>query len=142
MPPINKSWVAQQLTDNGTKVSDGNAVVALLNTWESLKVTKPEQQKIIIEMFSKLSLGIPLVTATNENEEWVLARPGALKVGDEVLVLPNAFTGELAAIHNGRRGRVVAVRYGDIIVNTTDGREPELIGTHYNPMHLQKLIKK
>lgn len=68
--------------------------------------------------------------------------PGRLVVGDEVLVREDAFSGELAPIHNGRRGRIVAIRYGDIIVNSTDDMQPSLVGTHYSPYHLLKLEKR
>jgi PHP family Zn ribbon phosphoesterase len=97
-------------------------------------------QKRSIKIFSNLALGQPIVDTKKVNESWTDAMPGRLKVGDEVMVRIDAFTGELATIHNGRRGKVVAVRYGDIIVNSIDGLEPELKGTHYNPMQLQKLV--
>jgi hypothetical protein len=35
---------------------------------------------------------------------------------------------------------VVAVRYGDIIIKTTDGKEPVLDGSHYSPYKLEKLV--
>ena len=43
-------------------------------------------------------------------------------------------------LHNGRRGVVVGVRYGDVIVKMTDGKEPALEGAHYPPQKLEKLI--
>jgi hypothetical protein len=42
-------------------------------------------------------------------------------------------------MHNGRRGRVVAVRYGDVIFNSTDNKKPLLEGAHYPPNFLEKL---
>jgi hypothetical protein len=77
-----------------------------------------------------------------EDEKWIPGMAGRMKVGDIVLIRPDAFEGELGQIHNGRRGKVVAVRYGDIIVNSIDDIEPKLNGTHYNPMHLLKLVKE
>jgi hypothetical protein len=67
--------------------------------------------------------------------------PGQLVVGDEVRVLANAFTDKVGVAHNGRRGRVVAIRYGDVIFKSTDDKEPLLDGTHYSPYKLEKRIK-
>jgi len=141
MPNIDKKWVVKQLADSNIPVRVGNVVIELVESWNSTKVGSPETEKKIIEIFSKLSLGIPIHIQTQEDEVWIPARPGAIKVGDEVLVRPDAYEGELATIHNGRRGRVVAIRYGDIIVNSTDNKEPVLVGTHYPPTYLQKLVK-
>lgn len=141
MPNIDKEWVVKQLVDNTIEPKTGDAIVALIKSWSELKIETPEMQKRVLQIFSKLALGQPIVSTKKANETWVDAMPGRIKVGDEVMVRENAFTGELAPIHNGRRGRVVAVRYGDIIVNSTDGAEPELRGTHYSPHHLQKLVQ-
>ena len=43
-------------------------------------------------------------------------------------------------IHNGRRGKIVSIRYGDIIVKTTDGKEPMMEGFHYTPQQLEKRV--
>ncbi len=141
MPNIDKDWVINQLVSNNIEQKLGDSIVSLLKTWTELDIESTDNQQKVIDIFSKLSLGRPLIEQTKENENWTVARPGAIKVGDEVMVRSDAYTGELGTIHNGRRGRVVAVRYGDIIINSTDGLEPELKGTHHNPIHLMKLVK-
>jgi hypothetical protein len=90
-------------------------------------------------MFSKLALGHAYIKET-KNELWVPVRPGDIKVGDEVRVRADAYQGDLGTIHNGRRARIVAVRYGDVIIKTTDGKAPELDGAHYPPQVLEKLV--
>jgi hypothetical protein len=55
-------------------------------------------------------------------------------------VRADAFEGQLGTLHNGRRGVVVGVRYGDVIIKTTDGKTPVLEGAHYPPDKLEKLI--
>jgi hypothetical protein len=142
MPKIDKEWVIKQLVENIVQPKVGDAVISLIKVWSETEIDTPESQKEVIKIFSKLALGQPIVGQKKENEIWEPAMPGRIRVGDEVMIRTDAFTGELAPMHNGRRGRVVAVRYGDIIVNSTDGLEPELKGTHYSPMHLQKLIRK
>jgi hypothetical protein len=74
-------------------------------------------------------------------EVWVTAQPGQLKVADIVRVKSDAFSGELGALHNGRRGTIIAIRYGDIIVNSNDDKNPKIDGAHYSPYHLEKRIK-
>jgi hypothetical protein len=49
---------------------------------------------------------------------------------------------KLGTIHNGRRGSVVGVRYGDVIFNDTDGKNPPLKGVHYSPYKLEKRLRK
>ncbi len=142
MPKIDREWVANQLKEAKVSKTVGNIVMELLEHWNNLKVEDIKNQKQIAEIFSKLSVGIPIHVSVEKEEVWVQAMAGRIKVGDEVMVKEDAFEGELATIHNGRRGRVVAVRYGDIIVNSTDDIEPRLVGTHYNPMALLKLVEK
>ena len=89
-------------------------------------------------MFSKLALGHAFIRE-NKKENWVQARAGDLRVGDSVRIKFDAFTGDKGTVSNGRLGKVVAVRFGDIIVKSTDGKTPELNGVHYSPDVLEKL---
>jgi hypothetical protein len=129
MPEVDMNWVKQQLTENKTKRVVGDTVIKLLNTWTEVKGTDPDPEKDqanlsqVIELFSKIALGHAIVKE-NKNENWVPAQAGALVVADDVRVKWNAFDGEKGKIHNGRRGKIVSIRYGDIIVKTTDGKEP------------------
>lgn len=141
MPEINREWVYQQLTENKTKKLVGDAVLSLLSSWDGVKAS-PEDAEKIVEIFSKLALSRPIVSQAGKDEVWVQARPGDIHVGDEVLVKSDAFANNHAHIHNGRRLKVVAIRYGDIICNSIDGLTPELVGTHYAPNHLQKLVSR
>ena len=54
----------------------------------------------------------------------------------------DAYEGDLGRVHNGRRGKVVAVRYGDVIFKSTDGKSPVLDGAHYTPYKLEKLVSQ
>jgi hypothetical protein len=142
MPEVNFEWVRQQLQEAKAKVGAGNAVLELLKVWsEQTKLSEKSAQEAI-QMFSKLALGTVLVQPeVASNEVWIPALPGQLVVGDEVRVLANAFSDSVGVSHNGRRGRVVAIRYGDVIFKSTDGKEPVLEGTHYSPYKLETRIK-
>lgn len=140
MPKVEMSWVLQQLTEKKTKKASGDATIKLLELWNTLELTE-EQSKEAVDCFSKLSLGEPLVIPIKKDEVWIEVRPGNIVVGEEVLVKPNAYTNQdLSTIHNGRRGKVVAVRYGDIIVKYTDGKSPEINDAHHSPYSLLKLM--
>jgi PHP family Zn ribbon phosphoesterase len=143
MPEVNYEWVRQQMQEAKVKVGSGNAVLKLLEVWEQQPKLSANLAKEAIEVFSKLALGHALVASKESSDEvWVPLQPGQIKVGDEVRVLLNAFTDSAASIHNGRRGKVIAVRYGDVIVKSTDGKSPELNGVHYSPYKLEKLVRK
>lgn len=141
MPDVNYEWVRQQLQAVQAKVGSGNAVLKLLQVWAEQSKLSPKLAKEAVEMFSKLALNIPLVEDKADDEIWVPAQPGQLTVGDEVRVLADAFTDTTGTTHNGRRGKIIAIRYGDIIVNSTDGKTPELNGAHYSPYKLEKRVK-
>ncbi len=145
MPEVDMNWVKEQLTENKTKRVVGDTVIKLLNTWTEVKNTDPDPEKDqanlsqVIELFSKIALGHAIVKE-NKNENWVPAQAGSLVVADDVRVKWNAFDGEKGKIHNGRRGKIVSIRYGDIIMKTTDGKEPMLEGFHYTPQQLEKRV--
>ena len=138
MKNIDMGWAKSQLEQSRVSIGVGNSVVKLLEVWLELNHEDKENGKVL-EIFSKLSCSIA-VHDSPSNEVWEPARPGFIRVGDEIRVMADAFEGELGQLHNGRRGRVVAVRYGDIIVKTTDGKQPVLDGSHYSPYKLEKLV--
>lgn len=139
MAEVDNDWVRSQLTENKTKKVVGDSVLKLLATWEQLKQPTDKNAKDIINIFSKLALGHSIVE-DNPNESWIIAQAGFIKVADTVRVRSNAFDGEQGKAYNGRRGRVVGVRYGDVIVKTDDGKTPVLDGIHFKPENLEKLV--
>ena len=138
MRDLNIEMAKSQLEMAKVSVDVGTSVMKLLEFWKTLPHLASNDSQIV-EVFSKLAVGSALVN-NQGNEIWEPGMPGFIRVGDEVRVLANAFEGELGHLHNGRRGRVVAVRSGDIIVKTTDGREPVLDGSHYSPYKVEKLV--
>ena len=138
MKKIDMNWAKSQLEQEKVTPETGIAVIKLLEFWTTLEHSDQANVKVL-DVFSRLAQSIALID-NNKNEIWESARPGFLKVGDEVRVKADAFEGELGQMHNGRRGRIVGVRYGDIIIKTTDGKEPVLDGSHYSPFNLVKLV--
>jgi hypothetical protein len=139
MPEVNNEWVRAQMQEARVKVGVGNAVIKLLEQWETMKLSD-NQTKDALDLFSKLALGHSIVPE-KPDEFWVDAQPGSILVGDEVRVKADAYDGSTGAMHNGRRGKVVGVRYGDIIFKSMDDKTPVLDGAHYTPHLLQKRIR-
>ena len=138
MKKLDINWAKNQLEQAKVPVDVGISVVKLLEVWSTLN-HEDKNDYVVAQLFSLLSCSVSIVESPSD-EIWEPARPGFVRVGDEVRVMADAFEGELGQLHNGRRGRVVAVRYGDIIIKTTDGKEPVLDGSHYSPYKLEKLI--
>jgi hypothetical protein len=133
-------WVKQQLTEGKVTQPVGTAVLRLFEVWDTMTHTA-ETAKDTIDVFAKLALGHALVDPEPEIQgQWVAAHPGFVKVADTVRVKADAFDGSTGTIHNGRVGRVVAVRSGNVIINSTDGKAPKLEGAHYSPFQLEKLF--
>lgn len=141
MSDINIDWVKEQLTQNKTKKAVGDAVLQLLDSWKDIKrPAKSDISKEILDIFSKLALGHALVKE-DKNETWAQAQAGFIKVADSVRIKFDAFNSDSGKNQlNGRRGKVVGIRYGDIVIKSDDGKAPVLDGIHVKPEQLEKLI--
>jgi hypothetical protein len=143
MPEINREWVVEQLQAAKVKVGSGKAIMALLEAWETLPDLSDNMKEEVLKIFPLIARGVVLKVEEDEDDyTWVPLQPGQIKVGDIVRVKADAFTDKLGPLHNGRRGSVAAVRYGDVIFNDTDGKKPELKGVHYSPYKLEKRVRK
>lgn len=138
MGNLDIDWVKSQLQAAKVRKPVGDATMKLIELIDSLDLT-PEFRDKTIEMFASLAKG-HVVIKEKKNETWVQVQPGFVKVADVVRVKADAFDGELGTIHNGRRGVVVGVRYGDVIIKSNDDKTPVLDGAHYPPAKLEKLI--
>lgn len=138
MANLDMKWVKEQLQAARVRKPVGDATIKLIELFDSIELTEEHQSKTI-EMFSLLAKGHTFVK-DKKDEVWIPVRPGDIRVTEKVRVRFDAFGGELGMIHNGRLGVVVGVRYGDVIIKTTDGKEPVLDGAHYPPDKLEKLV--
>lgn len=141
MPSVNYDWVKEQLQKARATTAEKKLVKIMLEAWEGVEGVDLANSQRALEMFAKLALGHPVVVEQTVDEIWVPALPGQIKIGDEVRVLADAYEGKLGPIHNGRRGRIIAIRSGDVIVTSTDGLEPKLDGAHYAPYKLEKRVR-
>jgi hypothetical protein len=135
---LDMNWIKEQLAAARVRKPVGNATMKMIEFFNSMELEEEHREKAV-EMFSLLAKGHSYVKE-DKKEVWTPVRPGNIKVTDQVRVKFDAYDGELGAFHNGRRGVVVGVRYGDIIIKTTDGKEPQLDGAHYSPYSLEKLV--
>lgn len=139
MDSIDMNWVKSQLEAAKVRKPVGDATLKLLELFATFENLTDENAEKTVQLFSKLALGHAWVEG-KKNEVWVPVRPGDIKISETVRVRSDAFNGELGMLHNGRQGVVVGVRYGDVIVKSTDGKLPVLDGAHYSPHMLEKLI--
>lgn len=143
MPQIDKQWVLEQLEAAKVKVGSGKAILKLLEVWDEIPELSDNMVDEILTVFPKLAKRHTLKVEENEDDYmWIPLQPGQVTVADVIRVKSDAYSDKLGPIHNGRRGVVVAVRYGDIIVNSTDNKSPELKGVHYSPYKLEKRVRK
>lgn len=138
MANLDMNWVKSQLQAAKVRKPVGDATMKLIELFDSFEMTKEYKDKTI-EMFSVLAKG-HIVVKEKKDEKWIPVQAGDIKVTETVRVKADAFDGQLGTIHNGRRGVVVGVRYGDVIIKSTDGKDPILDGAHYPPQKLEKLV--
>jgi hypothetical protein len=138
MGDLDMNWVKSQLQAAKVRKPVGDATMKLIELFDSFEMTKEYKDKTI-EMFSVLAKG-HIVVKEKKDEKWIPVQAGDIKVTETVRVKADAFDGQLGTIHNGRRGVVVGVRYGDVIIKSTDGKDPILDGAHYPPQKLEKLV--
>jgi hypothetical protein len=137
--PGDKDWVLQQLQSVKARKAVGDTVLKLLEVWDVAgDKMKEDAVDQTLTYFSKLAKRH--VLADDKKTKWAQAGPGLINVGDEVRVKLDAFTGSTGVLHNGRIGKVVAIRYGDVIVNSTDEVVPSLSGAHFSPHVLEKRV--
>lgn len=143
MPEINYEWVKEQLEAAKVKIGSGKAIMKLLAAWEEIPKLSENMTEETLTVFSKIAMGHAIKEEENEDDYiWIPLQPGQITVTDVVRIKADAFRDNLGPLHNGRRGIVVAVRYGDVIFNSTDGKSPELVGVHYSPYKLEKRVRK
>jgi hypothetical protein len=140
MPKVNFDWIKAQFKGAGVRQGTGDASIKLLKTWDTLDLT-PEMAEDTIDVFSSLALSKSLIK-TPGDQVWVQAQTGGMiQKGDTVRVRHNAFPGEAGVIHNGRIGRVTAIRSGDVIFRSTDDLEPFIDNSHYPFTALEKRVR-
>lgn len=132
-----ESWAWDQLEKLQLPDTVMGPVIQLLKCWWNahFPIDKTEQ---ILELFNELARDHAL-HVPDEQYAWMPAKPGQIKVTDIVRVRSDAYQGGLGKEHNGRVGRIVAIRSGDVIINTVDDG-PKLEGVHHSPFALEKRI--
>lgn len=133
---LDLSWAEGQIAAARVPVPVGKAVIELLKTWGELKFPNEHQMIQALDLFNTLGRNEAVVEETEA--KWLPVHVGFnLRIGDTVRVRKDAFKDGAGRTHNGRVGRVLAKRSGDIIVRSTDGRVPYLDASHYPPSALE-----
>lgn len=137
--PVPLDWAHQQMDDVGLPQDIQTAINRLLDVWWTQNHSD-RSRELTLDAFVKLAQGWSLVVGSDD-EVWELVKPGGIYVRDEIRVRGDAYSDQVTGrAHNGRRGVVVAIRNGDVIVNYTDGRTPPGQGVHHSPQALERRI--
>lgn len=136
---VPEEWARQQMDELEYDQSIRTAVLRLLEVWWTMNHSDASRD-LTLSTFESLARGQSLVQ-DSEDEVWEQAKPGGIFVRDEIRVRRDAYSDQQTGrAHNGRRGRVVAIRHGDVIVNYTDGRTPPGQGVHHSPHALERRV--
>lgn len=143
MPEVNDEWIKEQLEAAKVKVGSGKAILALLEAWKNIPKLSEAMTEETLSVFSTVARGHNIKEEEKDDDYiWIALQPGQVTVTDVVRIKADAYSGEAGPIHNGRVGKVVGIRYGEIYVKSTDGKSPEIDGTPYSPYKLEKRVKK
>lgn len=133
---LDLSWAEGQIAAARVPVPVGRATIELLKAWGELHFPNESQMIQALDLFNTLARNEAVVEETET--KWIPVNVGFnIRVGDTVRVRKNAFADAAGRLHNGRVGRVLAKRSGDIIVRSTDDRLPYLDSAHYPPSALE-----
>lgn len=136
MALINKKWLQEQFELDKTDPGTIRRISTLLKSLERMITDDeaPELVEEVLEKFGKLARGHAIADPLPETV-WLSGRARTPGVGQTVRVPLNMYSDRRKTL-NGRVGRVVAVRHGDVIVNTTDDGE-FLEGVRFRPYELE-----
>jgi hypothetical protein len=135
---LDLSWAQEQIAGARVPVPVGNATLALLKAWGEVSFPNKEQEDQALKLFAKLARNEAVV---EDNREWKPVQIGfMLRVGDTVRVRRDAFQDNARRGLNGRVGKVVAKRSGDIVVRSTDDKKPFIDSAHFHPSALELLV--
>lgn len=140
MPEVDVDWAKAQIIKARKRQNVGNAALKLLAVWNEIANLNEAAQEDALDAFAKLARSQALVL--EGEHRYVPVQIGAqVNVGDTVRVRADAFSSLAGQKHNGRIGKIVAKRNGDIIVNSIDEVEPALESVHYPANVLELRIK-
>jgi hypothetical protein len=135
-----KEWEDEQMKLARLDRDTQDEVRRLMMAWRT-KTVPEKRRELVLATFESFVRGHALVTPDDPSERWEAAVPGRIHGRDTVRVKADAYADEAGSMHNGRRGRVIAVRYGDIIVKYEDGRQPPFDAVHHAPAKLERLTR-
>lgn len=133
-------WENAQMKEARLPKDVTRVVRRLMDAFDAVTVPVKDRE-LVLETFNKLARGHALVVRDDPSERWSPASPGSVHTRDTVRVKHDAYMDKTGMMHNGRRGRVIAVRYGDIVVRYEDGRQPPFEAVHHPPVKLERLLR-
>lgn len=135
-----RKWARSQMTAADYPAPIQLAVERLLDVWWTQNHTD-KTRDATLTLFEKLARNQSIIAPHDVDELWAALKPGNVVVRDQVRVKADAYRDEAGRLHNGRRGVVIAIRHGDIIIKYDDGKHPPFDGVHHSPHSLEKRVR-
>jgi hypothetical protein len=139
-----KAWARQQLSAARVPEPTRTAILSVYDTWLNMMPDDVDEQQQALRIISQLVTGqsIEYHASDETPENWQPVRLGNIRRGDYVRVMSNAYTGDAGMCHNGRKGPVLRVTNGDVVIRYDDGLEPDpgILGSHHSPYKLEKRV--
>jgi len=139
-----KAWARQQLAAAEVPDALATGILSVYDTWLNMMPADTDEQQQALKIINDLIMGKSISYTDPEAtpEEWYEVRLGNIRRGDYVRVMSDAYTGDAGMRHNGRRGPVLRVTNGDVIVRYDDGLSPDfgIMGSHHSPYKLEKRL--
>lgn len=138
---VDWAWVDEQLAAVGYTGTGRTRVIDVLTVLESGEYRSSEREEVIkiLDMAKNLFLGTAIAEPEPDILEgtWAQAERGYIVKKDVVRVKPEAYVGEAGVRHNGKVGRVTAVK-GDHVYVIYEGETIDDTVSH----NLINLLKK
>lgn len=139
-----KAWAKQQVEAAQVPEATARTILSVFHTWLNMMPSDTEECEQAMRCVNQLVTGqsIRYERKNEVPEMWQHVRPGNIKRGDYVRVLGDAYGGDAGMWHNGRRGPVIRVSNGDVVVKYDDELTPDfgLMGSHHSPHKLEKRV--
>lgn len=113
-----------------------------------MAIAWPEETALAVPLLSKLIVGEQLTeddwseAKKAEGFVWRPVVPQSLQVGDVVRVRLDAYADSDRSAHNGRQGKVSAIRNGVYVLY--DGGDPKVtqMGVRHDPRHIERRVRR
>lgn len=141
-----RAWAKDQLEEYAAlSASEESLVLRMLEVWWNDQLDVHGDPWQALSVFETLARGKALEKPEQVSEDftWVQAAPGQISKADYVRVRLDAYDGPAGLAHNGRTGRIAAIRGGDVHVMYDDSKgNLGNMPTRHSPYTLERRVPR